>query len=129
MYSFNNIHSMYRLMQESKCYSRPCEYCSDQDQYFSYSHKSPYCCCFVISQARILEWVAISFSRGFQPRDWTPRLLHWARRLFTTQPSGKPTDTHAILHSEYCDDSTRTTLTLTVFWFRRKDRFWYRLLQ
>ena len=26
-------------MQESKCYSRPCEYCSDQDQYFSYSHR------------------------------------------------------------------------------------------
>ena len=29
-----------------------------------------------ILQARILEWVAISFSRGLsQPRDWTPCLL------------------------------------------------------
>ena len=31
-----------------------------------------------ISQARILEWVAISFSRGsFQPRDLTLVVLHW----------------------------------------------------
>ena len=31
-----------------------------------------------ISQARILEWVAISFSRGsFWPRDWPPSLLYW----------------------------------------------------
>ena len=31
-----------------------------------------------ILQARILQWVAISFSRGsFQPRDWNPHLLHW----------------------------------------------------
>ena len=41
-----------------------------------------------ISQARILEWVAISFSRGsFWPRDWTwvscigrQILYHWATR-------------------------------------------------
>ena len=41
-----------------------------------------------ISQARILEWVAISFSRGsFWPRDWTHIsyigrwiLYHWATR-------------------------------------------------
>ena len=43
-----------------------------------------------ILQARILEWVAISFSRGsFQPRDWT-----WvsclASGFFTTEPPGKP---------------------------------------
>ena len=33
-----------------------------------------------ISQARILEWVAVSFSRGSsRPRDWTcnANLLHW----------------------------------------------------
>ena len=36
-----------------------------------------------ILQARILEWVAISFSRGSsQPRDWT-QLSHTAGRLFT----------------------------------------------
>ena len=35
-----------------------------------------------ISQARILEWVAILFSRGsFQPRDWTQVLLHH-RQIF-----------------------------------------------
>ena len=42
-----------------------------------------------ISQARILEWVAISFSRGSSwPKDWT-----WgsciAGRFFTTEPPGK----------------------------------------
>ena len=31
-----------------------------------------------ISQARILEWVVISFPKGsFQPRDPNPCLLHW----------------------------------------------------
>ena len=37
-----------------------------------------------ISQVRILEWVAISFSRGsFQPRDWT-QVSCIAGRFFTT---------------------------------------------
>ena len=43
-----------------------------------------------ILQARILEWVAISFSRGSsQPRDqtWVSRLAGW---FFTTEPPGKP---------------------------------------
>ena len=36
-----------------------------------------------IPQARILEWVAISFSRGSsQPRDWTPCLLHCRQILY-----------------------------------------------
>ena len=36
-----------------------------------------------IFQARVLEWVAISFSRGSsQPRDWT-HVSHIAGRLFT----------------------------------------------
>ena len=36
-----------------------------------------------ILQARILEWVAFSFSRGsFQPRDWT-QVSHIAGRFFT----------------------------------------------
>ena len=44
-----------------------------------------------ISQARILEWVALSFSRGSsQPRDRT-RISWLAGRFFTTEPSGKPT--------------------------------------
>ena len=46
-----------------------------------------------ILQARILEWVAMSFSRGFsQPRDWT--CISWgsciAGRFFTTEPPRKP---------------------------------------
>ena len=43
-----------------------------------------------ISQARILEWVAISFSRGSsQPRDQT-QVSCIAGRFFTTEPLGKP---------------------------------------
>ena len=47
-----------------------------------------------IFQARILEWVAMSFSRGSpQPSDLKPQLLHWralAGGFFTTEPLGKP---------------------------------------
>ena len=43
-----------------------------------------------ISQARILRWVAVSFSRGSsQPRDWILISLHYSR-FFTTEPPGKP---------------------------------------
>ena len=43
-----------------------------------------------ISQSRILEWVAISFSRGsYRPRDQT-RASCIAGRFFTTEPAGKP---------------------------------------
>ena len=42
-----------------------------------------------ILQARILEWVAISFSRGSsRPRDWT-HVSCIAGRLFTNEPPGK----------------------------------------
>ena len=45
---------------------------------------------FVFFNARILEWVVISFSRGsFQPRDQT--CVSWiAGRLFATESPGKP---------------------------------------
>ena len=43
-----------------------------------------------VSQARILEWVAISFARGSsRPRDWTC-VSCLAGRFFTTEPPGKP---------------------------------------
>ena len=43
-----------------------------------------------ILQAIVLEWIAISFSRGSsQPRDQT-RVFCIAGRFFTTEPSGKP---------------------------------------
>ena len=42
------------------------------------------------SQARILEWVAISFSRGFSwPRDWT-YISCIEGRCFATEALGKP---------------------------------------
>ena len=45
-------------------------------------------CC--ILQARLLEWVALFFSRGSsQPRDWT-YVSCIAGRFFTTEPPGKP---------------------------------------
>ena len=51
-----------------------------------------------ILQARILEWVAMPYSRGSsRPRDWTciSCLLHWQGRFFTTFPAppGKPKET------------------------------------
>ena len=46
-----------------------------------------------ISQARMLEWVAIPFSRGSSwPRDRNSHLLH-CRRFFTTEPPGNPSIT------------------------------------
>ena len=43
-----------------------------------------------IFQARILKWVAISFSRGSSsPRDWTC-ISCIAGRFFTAEPPGKP---------------------------------------
>ena len=44
-----------------------------------------------ILQARILEWVAIPFSKGFsQSRDQT-LVSCFTGRFFTTEPPGKPT--------------------------------------
>ena len=38
-----------------------------------------------IFQARIVEWAAFPFSKGFsQPRDWT-QVSHIAGRFFTSQ--------------------------------------------
>ena len=52
----------------------------------------PYSSVHGISQARILEWVALSSSRAFSwPRDWalvSPEAP--AGRFFTTEPHGKP---------------------------------------
>ena len=42
-----------------------------------------------IFQARIVEWAAISYSRGSsQPRDWT-RISCIAGEFFTAEPLGK----------------------------------------
>ena len=45
-----------------------------------------------ISQARMLEWVAVSYSREFSwPRDWT-HISCVAGRFFTNEPPGKPVE-------------------------------------
>ena len=43
-----------------------------------------------IFQARVLEWIAISFARGSsRPRNWT-RVSHIAGRRLSSEPPGKP---------------------------------------
>ena len=59
-----------------------------------------------ISQTRILEWVAISFSRGSsQPRDQT-QVSCIAGRLFTTEPRRKPRLSLVLLLIGFCVLST-----------------------
>ena len=68
-----------------------------------------------ISQARILEQIAISFSRGSsRPRDWTsaPAL---AGRLFTTEPPEKP----HIIEDKLLSLSTPTCPTALIQPWRR----------
>ena len=51
-----------------------------------------------ILQARILEWVTIPFFRGFSPPRNPPASLMspaLAGRFFTTEPCGKPHNTHS----------------------------------
>ena len=44
-----------------------------------------------ILQAQILEWVAISFSRGIFPtQESNPGLLHWQADSLLSEPPGKP---------------------------------------
>ena len=60
-----------------------------------------------ILQARILEWVAMPFSRGsFQPRDWTRGSCHIScieGRLFITEPLGTTVGTFKVLLLYSCD--------------------------
>ena len=58
-----------------------------------------------VFQARILEWVAISYSRESSwPRDWTQVfcISSLAGRFFTTAPPGKPTCIYTIYNIQYC---------------------------
>ena len=51
-----------------------------------------------ILQARILEWVAVPFSRGsFQPRDWTQVSCITADSL-PAEPTGKPKNTGVVAY-------------------------------
>ena len=70
-------------------------------------------------QARILEWVAISFSRGsYRPRDQTC-ISCLAGRFFTPEPSGKPYLSvylcywpEEIERKEHCTTWSRQTINL-----------------
>ena len=55
-----------------------------------------------ISQARILEWVAISFSRGsFWLKDWNPSLLYWQVNSLLLIHQGNPKQVINIFISFY----------------------------
>ena len=57
---------------------------------WSHGLQPPGCSVYGIFQARIQEWVAISFSRGSSwPRDWT-QVSCLTGRFFTTEPPRKP---------------------------------------
>ena len=68
-----------------------------------------------ILQARILEWVAISFSRGsFQPRDWT-RVSCIAGKFFTAWATGEAPSTsmcpiNILLNVDYDTNSVRSCM-------------------
>ena len=72
-------------------------------------------------QARILKWVAISFSRGSSwPRDWTHVFCvsFIAGGFFTAEPSGKPhvhQASHPILSHEHSLFSS--VICKEFFWF------------
>ena len=71
-----------------------------------------------ILQSRILEWVAMPFSRGSsQPRDWTwvSRLLHWQVGSLLLAPPGKP---RVMVASQ---NEFRSARSSVIFWncFRR----------
>ena len=54
--------------------------------------------------ARLLEWIAISFSRGSsQASDWTCiSFTVSGRHFFTTEPSGKPTCVYRCMYIYMC---------------------------
>ena len=79
-----------------------------------------------ILQARILEWVAMSSSMGSsQPRDWA-QVSCIAGRLFTTEPSGKPSELYSIslfkfwvcADSGCCAEHIGFKCCFNTYWFR-----------
>ena len=84
-----------------------------------------------ISQTRILEWVAISFSRGSsRPRDGT-YLLHWQVDSLPPSHEGSPTAPLLLLSRKVVSDSFGTSGTeaqqASLFMgFPRQER-WHRL--
>ena len=74
-----------------------------------------------ISQARILERVVVSFSRGFSwPRDWT-HVSGIAGRFFTNEQPGKPREIINTWSSSVCQIYGHgvTLISLQVFWWHK----------
>ena len=71
-----------------------------------------------ILQARIMEWVAMSSSRGSsQPRDWI-HVSCIARRFFTVEPPGKPMKYYSgIFQKQGYEAMTRHGVTLNVHYY------------
>ena len=59
-----------------------------------------------ICQARILEWVAISFFRDFPPTGIEPMSPELAGGFFTIEPPGKPRCVYLHLHFHVTDHIT-----------------------
>ena len=91
--SFRIVHSLLWSTQSFKKWSEVAQLCPTLCDSMDYS--LPGSSNHGIFQARILEWVSISFSkRSSRPRDWTH--VSWVSCIdrwiffFTTEPSGKP---------------------------------------
>ena len=82
--------------------------------YGTVAHQAPLSMGFF--QARILEWVSISSSRGSSPpRDWThvSFVSCMAGRFFTTKPLGKPMDIYIwMAESPHCLPESITMLLI-----------------
>jgi len=86
-----------------------------------------------IFQARILEWVSISFSkRSSRPRDWTH--VSWVSFIdgwifFTTEPSGKPWNCPTLDHflCEINKFPSKSFLDGLIFYMYYKPTFNYSL--
>ena len=75
-----------------------------------------------ILQARILEWVAVPFSRGSSwPNDWTLGVLYCRWILYCLSHQGSP------IHSEWCPSKRKLhmkTQTCSVKWWQRQGVEW-----
>ena len=82
-------------------------------------------------QVRILEWVAISFSKeSFQPRDWT-HISHISGRFFMVWAPGKPKPTNLKIRDFFLVVIRMETMFCTAFCilsasqtFSVLDKFW-----
>ena len=74
-----------------------------------------------ILQARIQEWVAISFTRVFEPVSLY--FLHWqADRFFITEPPGKPTWQQSHIASSHLLTSVNLQAESYKYWKQGKGR-------